>query len=120
MYPGTGIGWPKISGIGIGWSQTSGIGIGWHQNSGIGWNFGIGTSLIYIYIYEYSYLIEICYFLSVNLIILFSVDIWYRLKIPTQIQRNSFYTDNKEFNRYLKIDSNWYQYQGFQPIFTDT
>ena len=52
MYPGIGIGWPKISGIciGIGWHQISGIciGIGWHQRSGIsiGWNFGIGTSLI--------------------------------------------------------------------------
>ena len=37
MYPGIGIGWPKISGIGIGWSQIWGI--------GIGWKFGIGTSL---------------------------------------------------------------------------
>ena len=48
MYPGIGIGWPKISGIDIGWSRISGIGIGWHQSSGIGigWNFGIGTSLL--------------------------------------------------------------------------
>ena len=48
MYPGVGIGWPKISGIGIGWSQIWGIGIGWHQSSGIGigWKFGIGKSLL--------------------------------------------------------------------------
>ena len=37
MYPGIGIGWPKISGNGIGISQISGI--------GIGWNFCIGTFL---------------------------------------------------------------------------